>query len=190
MDEVFNAQRCDSIFFDRIPGTMKHIFFLLLLSSPCWAQGSERWTQKTLKDGFVPSKPVNSTIHAERLLTAPSKWGESLVRQPLEKTIVRISGNIIAVGVESDSDLHLEFSDGKETEVTEIPLPKFMPARYAKQCSDARAFIVKQIGYYPKKIKKLSEPFRVTLTGVRFSDKKLHGTGGSINGVEILLAAQ
>ena len=149
----------------------------------CHAQGVERWPVKVLSDGLTPGAPARSTIHAERLLKA-QKWREKLPRQPLETVTVKISGEIIACGVEADEDYHLDFSDGNETMVCEIPNPKMNP-EYAEAWQAAREWVAEHVGFTPGKIRKLKHPVACTITGVQFFDKPAHGLGGSPNGIEI-----
>lgn len=151
---------------------------LLFLSIP---HGTERWNQKCLLDGFIPGAPVHSTIQMEGALPAP-RWTPTLSRQSLERTVVEVSGTIIAAKLELDGDYHLDFSDGTHTEVCEIPDPRENPD-YSSVWKQCREWVCEHAGFTVGRMRKCRIP--CTITGVRFFDK-IHGQlGCAPNGVEI-----
>ena len=86
---------------------------------------SERWSVRTLADGFRPSaSPTRTTIAAERARPAPVIT-ESTRRQPSERELLQLTCELVSVREEFDHDLHLVLRDPKSggTLVAEIPYP-------------------------------------------------------------------
>lgn len=148
--------------------------------------GVDRWSVKTLQDGFIPRAPEHESISDLIQLKLGVRWTRTLPRQPLEKTTVTLKCNLIGVGVEADSDFHLVLSDGKHTMIGEIPKGECAASKYSKLFDSERAAVEKAIGYYPHSIKMLKKPLSVQVTGVIFFDEPNHnGKGHAKNEIEI-----
>lgn len=157
-------------------------FLARLASADC--VGKDRWSVKTLQDGFAPGHAIISSIEQESKLKLPVKWTTTLARQPIEDTVVTFGCKIIACGIERDSDFHLVLSDGKHTMIGEIPKGECSNPKYAKIFDAERAELVKAMKHYPRAIKPIA-PINCTVTGVRFFDEPNHnGTGHAKNEIE------
>ena len=151
------------------------IILALFCAATGWAQctGIEREDIKTGKDGFKPSKPKLMTISDIHALKLGTRWKESLPRQPNEKITATIQGEIVAAGLESDSDIHLVVEDGTGTIVCEIPKPECAAPWLFDCLTKARQWVRDNCGHLGA-IKKLKTKVLCTITGVLFCDRP-HG---------------
>lgn len=151
------------------------IILALICVAGGWAQctGIEREDVKSGLDGFKPPKPKLMTIADIHALKLGTKWKESLARQPNEKIAATIQGEIVAAGVEPDSDIHLVVEDGTGTIVCEIPKPECAAPWLFDYLTKARQWVRDNCGHLGA-IKKLKKPVLCTITGVIFFDRP-HG---------------
>ncbi|MBI4931904.1 MAG: hypothetical protein HY841_14170 [Bacteroidetes bacterium] len=160
---------------------MKKLFLLLLffstaalvLSSVEGFAQRERWSVKTLTDGFKPDTNTVTTvtvkdIQKKKLIPV----GDQDARMETEKQVVQITGTIKVIkeekGKKGDGDYHIEVTDASmdSTFVCECVNPKDTKAKkslYKNNFIKAR-----------KVVKTLKVGDKVTFTGVLFQDQK-HG---------------
>lgn len=153
------------------------------------ACGVERWSVKTGTDpsaGHVNVHVVDNTsiIHL-RSLTPPLSLPARARIGPVEYTVWRVSGYLLRVKQEADSDYHLVLADsGGRTMIAEIPSPAcvgtsspFLPQiRYVRSVFTSRFHPTEQWqrGRWP-----------VQVTGVGFFDFKHGQSGVAPNAIEL-----
>jgi hypothetical protein len=152
------------------------------------ACGVERWTVKTGMDAGArqvnQKAVVNTTIFHLRSLRAPGFLPSTSRIRPVETTVWRVSGTLLRVKEEQDSDFHLVIADsGGRTMITEIPAPAcvssspFLPSeRYVRSL-----FIA---DFHPSTSWQRPN-VKITVKGVGYFDY-LHGQSGvAPNGIEL-----
>lgn len=161
------------------------------------ACGTERWSVKTLGDGFDPSAQLaiirtqaqGRAVAELRALTPPERWTEELPRLDGERAVVKLDALLLGGKLEDDEDLHLVIADEQTgaTMVAEVPADGCLdgaPEMARSLIAGARKAVLAVMPLRPR-YRKLRTPRKVTVTGVVFFDK-LHGqTGVAPNGVEL-----
>jgi len=152
------------------------------------ACGVERWAVKTGMDSGArqvnQKAVVNTTIFHLRSLPRPGDIPMQSRIKPMETTVWRITGTLLRVKEEQDSDFHLSIADsGGRTMITEIPAPAcvssspFLPSeRYVRSLFTS--------DFHPTT--SWQRPgVKITVKGVGFFDF-LHGQSGvAPNGIEL-----
>jgi hypothetical protein len=152
------------------------------------ACGVERWSVKTGMDPdahSVNQRDVHqTTISHLRSLPQPGFLPSRGRIKPVETTVWQITGTLLRVKEEQDSDFHLVIADsGGRTMITEIPVPAcvssspFLPSeRYVRQFFTA--------DFHPSTSWQRPN-VKITVKGVGFFDY-LHGQSGvAPNGIEL-----
>jgi hypothetical protein len=133
--------------------------------------GSDRWTVKTLQDRprLLPAK--QTTIHW--LVTRPAPAYLPSARLPFERHIFTVTGQVLLIRPENDSDFHVVLSAGGDTMITESPAAscdsRATPLR-RRQMAIARARL---------------RVCRARVTGVAFFDTDHGQTGVAPNAIEL-----
>lgn len=152
--------------------------------------GVERWPVKTLSDGSratVNLEPVEATIAALATLPRPASLPNDRRVPPVETTVYRIRGYLVAYRPEDDHDLHVVLADMEHqrvTMITEIPDPGCAGAcasGFAARFAAARA-VLDTILRAPNPN---DEPFVVEVTGVGFFDREHGQAGAAPNNLEL-----
>ena len=158
--------------------------------SPC--DGSERWKVKTLRDPDADQidTAVSKSISIEELITKTRGDGwstdENNPRLSDEFDIYTIMGKIILVKPQTDGDIHIDMSDGKNPEhvvIVEIPDPTCPNVKNSKFKKMFRKVKNDWINKFQDKTVYSKGTFEVK--GVLFHDKRNHGSGGGPEGVEL-----
>jgi hypothetical protein len=152
------------------------------------ACGVERWAVKTGMDADARSinqKAVHqTTIFHLRSLPAPRFLPARSRIKPVEATVWQVTGTLVRVKEEQDSDFHLVIADsGGRTMITEVPAPAcigsspFLPSeKYVRRTFTA--------DFHPSSSWQRPN-VKVTVRGVGFFDY-LHGQSGvAPNGIEL-----
>lgn len=143
--------------------------------------------------GVYLKQASNSSIH--ELITMQRPQGDlGAMRAEQEKNKVVVVAYITHGGYEEDDgdyQLVIESEDG-ETMIAEIPAPQSAKLRnypnLQKRFKESRQFITGHINVddRPGRVQPIKgDRVKVKITGVVFFDEPAHGTGHSINGVEL-----
>src|SRR5262245_40732680 len=134
--------------------------------------GVQRWMVKTLQDRprLLPVRRATVSFLVHR----PVPRSLPLSRLPFERLVFRVDAAVTLVRNESDGDLHLVLSDGRETMIAEAPSPSCTGRATAVrrlQMGRARAAV--------------DVCRRASVTGVAFFDFFHHQTGVAPNAIEL-----
>ena len=176
-------------------------FFILLITINTLNAQIYRWRVKTLTD-TAGQRVYNYNIAA--IHDSISGLADTLIhprpmkmeltkgkRANAEKVKVTFTAYIIATGMEDDGDYHLVMEDLKETKtlIAEIPNPETETLRDFKNLQNdyeiARREIDSLIGKPTSRVKPLHQKIKVSVTGFIFFDKRSHGNGHTLSGLEI-----
>jgi hypothetical protein len=153
------------------------------------ACGVERWAVKTGIDSgarLVDTKNVvNTTIFHLRTLTPPAQLPFTMRIRPVEYTVFRVTGYLLRVKQEADSDYHLVLADsGGRTMIAEIPAPQCVGSQspFLPQIRSVRR--VFQSKFHPADFWVLGK-WAVQVTGVGFFDFKHGQSGVAPNAIEL-----
>ena len=157
-----------------------------ITSSGC---GVERWSVKTGTDSLASQVNMNAqdtTIQALGALPVPAGLVSGSARFPntAETQLWRLSATLLEYKLESDSDYHLDISDGAgHTMIAEIPSPSCVSGGpWASAIGAARAAF--NAKYTPSgSFQSANVP--VTITGVGFFDLAHGQTGVAPNAIEL-----
>lgn len=154
------------------------------------ACGVERWSVKTGTDGDASKVNTRTTIPTNiihlRSLPAPSSLPLKRRVKPTELSVFQITGTLLRIKQESDSDFHLVIADtGGRTMITEAPAP---------QCVGSSSPFTHQINYVRSQLTSRYHPGtegwqrpnqKVTIRGVGFFDFKHGQSGVAPNAIEL-----
>jgi hypothetical protein len=155
--------------------------------------GVLRWPVKTMSDadaGAVSRTPKGADIATLIAFPAPTVRPQNRRANSVEKTEFGVSGNVIAWGLEADSDLHLVLADASNssrTIVLEVPNPSCVSGATSAvrdSIAQARQDVLRALGAPPSGVTALSSPAPVIVTGVGFFDFG-HSTGHPPNAFEL-----
>jgi hypothetical protein len=156
--------------------------------------GSERWSVKTLTDPAVSriafSRVKATNVEAMRHLKVPFRLKATSARRlGAERTVYRLTANLMAMKREDDSDIHLVVSDPTHGGSMIVEFPASFcdigaPSSLRSRMTKARNALVKACGgEAPTSFVQLSGT--ATITGVGFFDL-IHGQSGvAPNGIEL-----
>jgi hypothetical protein len=153
------------------------------------ACGVERWSVKTGTDHDASKVNTKGTIPTTiihlRSLPAPSSPPLKSRVKPTELSVFQITGTLLRIKQESDSDFHLVIADaGGRTMITEAPAP---------QCVGSSSPFTHQINYVRSQLTSKYHPGKewqrpnqkVTIRGVAFFDFKHGQSGVAPNAIEL-----
>lgn len=152
--------------------------------------GVERWAVKTLSDrsrSSVDFHPVPATIAELAALPRPDRIPDTRRVSPVETTVYRVRGYLVAYKPEDDHDMHVILADMEHqriTLITEIPDPACAGAcnsGLGAEFAAARAAL-DTILHTPNPT---DEPILVEVTGVGFFDRDHGQTGAAPNNLEL-----
>jgi len=152
--------------------------------------GVERWTVKTLSDvsrASVDLEPVTTTIAELAAVPRPASLPNDRRVSPVETTVYRLRGYLVAYRPEDDHDFHVVLADMEQqrvTMITEIPDPQCAGAcasGFAERFAAARA-VLDTILHAPNPN---DEPIVVEVTGVGFFDREHGQVGAAPNNLEL-----
>jgi hypothetical protein len=152
--------------------------------------GVERWAVKTLSDGSrssVDLEPVPTTIAELAALPRPTSLPNERRVPPVETTVYRIRGYLVAYRHEDDHDFHVVLADMEHqrvTMITEIPDPACGGAcasGFGERFAVARA-VLDSILHTPNPN---DAPIVVEVTGVGFFDREHGQAGAAPNNLEL-----
>lgn len=152
--------------------------------------GVERWAVKTLSDGSrasVDLEPVATTIAELAALPRPARLPNDQRVPPVETTVYRVRGYLVAYRHEDDHDFHVVLADMEHqrvTMITEIPDPACGGAcasGFGERFAAARA-VLDSILHTPNPN---DEPIVVEVTGVGFFDREHGQAGAAPNNLEL-----
>lgn len=177
----------------------KFVFFILLIAVNNLNAQVYRWNVKTLTD-----TAGQRVYHTDAIYDSISRLADTLIyprpnkkeltkgkRANAEKVKVTLIANIIATGMEDDGDYHLVMEDLKEakTLIAEIPNPETETLRDFKNLQNdyeiARNEIDSLVGKPTSNVKPLHKKVKASVTGFIFFDKRSHGNGHTLSGLEI-----
>lgn len=170
---------------------IRGLLALVLLATPCFPCGLERWAVKTLRDKDVlrvNTTPLETTIADLNSLTPPSK--ADLMKAlnyrfaPDELQVWEVTGYLVGFKLEADEDFHIVLADpadATKTMVVEIPSEHCMKGSGALQAAWQTRF-----GKATPKFRRVpANKIKVQVVGYGFFDV-LHGqTGVAKSGFEL-----
>jgi hypothetical protein len=181
------------------------VFIFSQLIHPAFSQeeddevcgASWRWSIKTATDDdgldILEGKPINTTFTKLIQLTRPDKVGVS-TRFPDEMKLVKFKAKLIKhkyIGGEGDKDFHIVIQDpnSKKQMIIEIPNPECGAFKghpgVRESIESSRENYIDNFGEPRTAMKDVEGHPMVEIVGIPFWDKSGHGTGHSLNGLEI-----
>jgi hypothetical protein len=160
--------------------------------------GRERWAVKTLTDPdaklverTVTPSSIDAVSHVPlpKALRVPEFSHRDQPRQPQERKVYRITGNVLGAKLEADSDIHLALADptgAAETMIVEFPA-QTCTSKSQQRAAMLRARDAYVAAYGMPPTTKIDHRITgcVTVTGVAFFDR-IHGQFGfAPNGIEL-----
>jgi len=152
--------------------------------------GTERWPVKTLADPAgraLSLTPRPTTIRKLRRAKAPRRLGLRRTKG-IERTTFRVTGRLIEMKLDDDSDVSLVIADPKTggTMIAAFPSPSCTQGATRKaraKMARARAAVLAACGAPTSSFRRLSGTG--TITGVGFFDRINGQEGAAPNGVEL-----
>jgi hypothetical protein len=149
---------------------MKTKTFLLLLFLTGIGYGQvNRWSTKTITDGFVIPKVAKSIKIIDLQNLKIIKVGKQTPRLAMEKNLISVTGTVTKHVLEADGDWHTEINDGSTTH--SLPCEAVDPNdKIAKTSPYIKDFIAVH-----EVINSVKVGDKIEITGIEFQDNK-HGT--------------
>lgn len=148
--------------------------------------GVERWPVKTLTD--ADKGRVSFRVHTAKIAylgSLPANPGGQSTRSPLEARTYAVTGTLVKVKRESDSDYHLVLTAGGSSMIAEMPFVGCdVGARGRLRMTAARRNLESVLGG-PVGSSWVSANLRVQVTGVLFFDFAHGQSGHARNYVEL-----